>query len=59
MAINQAEEDPQRLRHMYDSAVKDLTILRRSAVVNQLYGGWKLSVEVPRKPEATIERGDI
>ncbi|EKM76850.1 hypothetical protein AGABI1DRAFT_102041 [Agaricus bisporus var. burnettii JB137-S8] len=54
----QTEGDPQRLRTMYAGAVKDLSVLRRSAVVNQLYGGWKLSVEVPRKPEEIRERGD-
>jgi len=30
---------------MYAEAVKELTVLRRSAIVNQLYGGWTLAVE--------------
>lgn len=47
---------------MYQDAVKDLAVLRRSAVVNQLYGGWKLVVEA--KPQArlaesqSLERGN-
>jgi hypothetical protein len=30
---------------MYSDALAELSVLRRSAVVNQLYGGWKLAVE--------------
>ncbi|KAG5718048.1 hypothetical protein E4T56_gene14692 [Termitomyces sp. T112] len=41
----QAETDPTRVSAMYGDAVKELGVLRRSAVVNQLYGGWKLAVE--------------
>ncbi|KAG5351138.1 hypothetical protein C0989_007764 [Termitomyces sp. Mn162] len=40
-----AETDPTRVSAMYGDAVKELGVLRRSAVVNQLYGGWKLAVE--------------
>lgn len=29
----------------YNQAVKDLEVLRRSAVINQLYGGRRLAVE--------------
>lgn len=43
---------------MYDEAVKDLAVVRRSAIVNQLYGGWRLAVEVEKKPEEVKERGD-
>lgn len=34
-----------RIRSMYSDAVKELTVLRRAALVNRLYGGWKLAVE--------------
>ncbi|RXW23222.1 hypothetical protein EST38_g2644 [Candolleomyces aberdarensis] len=53
----QNETDPHKLRDMYADAVRDSTILRRSAIVNQLYGGWKLSIEVEKEPEEAFERG--
>ncbi|KXN89774.1 Protein ISD11 [Leucoagaricus sp. SymC.cos] len=56
--VFQAEEDPQRLHTMYADAVKDLNVLRRSAIVNQLYGGWRLAVEVEKRSEEVKERGD-
>jgi LYR motif-containing protein 4 len=40
-----AERDPEKVRAMYADAVKEFSVLRRSAVVNQLYGGWRLAVE--------------
>lgn len=43
---------------MYSDAVKDLTVVRRGAIVNQIYGGWKLAVEVEKKPESLLERSD-
>ena len=43
---------------MYADAVKELNVLRRSAIVNQVYGGWKLAVEVEKGPEEVKERGD-
>jgi hypothetical protein len=42
---------------MYAEAVKESAVLRRSAIVNQLYGGWKLSIEVEKEPEEAFERG--
>ncbi|KAG5636632.1 hypothetical protein H0H81_007341 [Sphagnurus paluster] len=42
----QTESDPARLRTMYADARAELGVLRRSAIVNQLYGGPKLAVEV-------------
>jgi len=54
----QAEEDPQKLSTMYNDAVKELSVIRRSAIVNQLYGGWRLAVEVEKRPEEVKERGD-
>jgi len=41
----QAEKDPAKLAVSYNEAVKELAMLRRSAIVNQLYGGWRLAVE--------------
>ncbi|KAG0699174.1 hypothetical protein DFH29DRAFT_983625 [Suillus ampliporus] len=41
----QAEQDPIKLSQSYNEAVKELAVLRRSAVVNQLYGGLRLAVE--------------
>jgi len=57
----QNESDPERLRSMYSEVVKENAVLRRSAVVNQLYGGWKLAVEAKKleeQPEAIKTRGD-
>ncbi|KAG9310213.1 hypothetical protein JVU11DRAFT_9857 [Chiua virens] len=41
----QAENDPAKLTLAYNEAIKELEVLRRSAIVNQLYGGWRLAVE--------------
>ena len=52
---NQNESDPEKLRSMYSDALKESAVLTRSAVVNQLYGGWKLAVEAKQleaQPEA-------
>ncbi|KAI0757537.1 hypothetical protein C8Q80DRAFT_1265443 [Daedaleopsis nitida] len=51
----QNESDPARLAAFYQEKSKELAVLKRSAIVNQLYGGWKLVVE-DQKPER--ERGD-
>ena len=44
--INGSFSDPDK--------VKELAVLRRSAIVNQLYGGWRLVVE---KQQPERERG--
>jgi len=58
----QDEKDPERLRSMYSEAIKESTSLKRGAIVNQLYGGWKLSVEIKeeeqKNPEKIMERAD-
>ncbi|PFH53455.1 hypothetical protein AMATHDRAFT_137494 [Amanita thiersii Skay4041] len=57
----QAEKDPEKLSSMYAEAKQDLAVLRRSAIVNQLYGGWRLSVEAQqseRDPDTVKDRGD-
>lgn len=41
----QAEGNQVRLSFAYNEAVKELEVLRRSAAVNQLYGGRRLAVE--------------
>jgi len=54
----QNESDAGKIKSMYSDAVAELAVLRRSAAVNQMYGGWRLAVEDMKKPEATTERGD-
>ena len=54
----QKESDAAKIKSMYSDAVAELAVLRRSAVVNQMYGGWRLAVEDSKKPEAVTERGD-
>jgi hypothetical protein len=49
------------VQSLYSDAVKEHAVLRRSAIVNQLYGGWKLAVEVKKaekKPNMFMERSD-
>lgn len=41
----QVEQDQSRLSQAYDEALKEMAALRRSAVVNQLYGAERLVVE--------------
>ncbi|KAG2157094.1 hypothetical protein DEU56DRAFT_867186 [Suillus clintonianus] len=41
----QAEQDPIKFSQAYNEAVKELSVLRRCAVMNQLYGGERLAVE--------------
>ena len=53
----QTEQDPARLSLLYSDAVKELAVLRRGAIVNQLYGGRRLAVEVEGK-DRLRERGD-
>jgi hypothetical protein len=52
---SQGEKDPARVAVLYSEAAKELTSLRRSAIVNQLYGGWTLAVE---KQKLQRERSD-
>ncbi|TCD61145.1 hypothetical protein EIP91_008991 [Steccherinum ochraceum] len=49
------EQDPVKLRTFYAEKKKELDVLKRSAIVNQLYGGWKLVVE---KQSPVRERAD-
>lgn len=59
--VLQKESDPERLRSLYADAVKEQTVLQRSAIVNQLYGGWKVAVEVQdvgNDPAAVLDRGN-
>ncbi|KZT08162.1 uncharacterized protein LAESUDRAFT_649885 [Laetiporus sulphureus 93-53] len=43
--VIQNEADPGKLSAFYNDKVKELEVLKRSAIVNQLYGGWRLVVE--------------
>ena len=56
--VNKAESDPNKVGMLYSDAVKEFAVLRRSAIVNQLYGGWKLAIEVEKKPQEFKTRGD-
>ncbi|KAJ4481146.1 hypothetical protein J3R30DRAFT_3700731 [Lentinula aciculospora] len=47
-----SESDPARIQNLYSEATRELAVLRRSAIVNQLYGGWKLAIE-DQKTEMT------
>ncbi|KAI9429201.1 hypothetical protein H4582DRAFT_1807464 [Lactarius indigo] len=51
----QGEKDPARVSALYSEATRELTSLKRSAIVNQLYGGWTLAVE---KQKLQRERSD-
>ncbi|KAA1471941.1 hypothetical protein DENSPDRAFT_929943 [Dentipellis sp. KUC8613] len=48
----QNEQDPAKLSQFYNDTAKELAVLKRSAIVNQLYGGWRLVVE-KQKPVHT------
>jgi len=55
----QNETDPEKVKAMYAEAAKESTVLRRSSIVNQLYGGWKIAVEAQDpKAEAIMDRGN-
>lgn len=46
---------------MYEEAKQELAVLRRSVIVNRMYGGWRLSVETQqaeRDPDTVKDRGD-
>ncbi|KAH9974174.1 hypothetical protein BGW80DRAFT_1305638, partial [Lactifluus volemus] len=49
------EQDPARRATLYNESVKELAVLKRGAIVNQLYGGWTLAVE---KQDLQRERSD-
>jgi len=51
----QDEKDPAKLSAFYNDKVKELAVLKRSAIVNQLYGGWRLVVE---DKQPVLERSD-
>ncbi|KZP30787.1 hypothetical protein FIBSPDRAFT_907929 [Athelia psychrophila] len=53
----ETEKDTLKLSTMYNDAVKEHAVLKRSAIVNQLYGGWRLAVETEGQ-EGIRERGD-
>lgn len=45
---SQDESDPAKLSSFYQTAVEDLAVLKRSAIVNSVYGGRRLVVEKDR-----------
>ncbi|KAI0791529.1 hypothetical protein BC629DRAFT_1593132 [Irpex lacteus] len=54
----QDEKDTAKLSAFYNERVQELAVIKRSAIVNSLYGGRKLVVEELKKPEVTLERSD-
>ena len=56
----QEETDPAKLSAFYNERVKELQVLKRSAIVNQLYGGWRLVVEkdIPKGADNVMSRSD-
>ncbi|KAF4579504.1 hypothetical protein EYR36_001317 [Pleurotus pulmonarius] len=55
----QNESDPSKIQALYKEAVADLAVLKRSALVNQVYGGWKLAIERQSDdPSVARERSD-
>ncbi|KAF7440001.1 hypothetical protein PC9H_000342 [Pleurotus ostreatus] len=55
----QNESDPSKIQALYKEAVDDLAVLKRSALVNQVYGGWKLAIERQSEdPAVARERSD-
>ncbi|KAF7790609.1 hypothetical protein EIP86_001565 [Pleurotus ostreatoroseus] len=54
----QGETDPAKLSAFYNKSVEELAVLKRSAIVNQMYGGWRLVVEKDSHPEQLLERAD-
>jgi hypothetical protein len=56
----QAEEDLNRVNAFIEEKKKELEVLKRSATINQMYGGRKLVVETGEEmPEPkTMERSD-
>ncbi|KAN0065408.1 hypothetical protein ACQY0O_001244 [Thecaphora frezii] len=43
-----AMSEQEKLSHFYQTALEDLKVMQRSALLNRLYGGEKLVVEKPR-----------
>ncbi|KAF9494360.1 hypothetical protein BDN71DRAFT_1449095 [Pleurotus eryngii] len=52
----QNESDPSKMQALYKEAVDDLAVLKRSALVNQVYGGWKLAIEQQSKDTAVARK---
>ncbi|KAG6332261.1 hypothetical protein ID866_6825 [Astraeus odoratus] len=48
----QAEGDPMKVSLTYERAVTELAMLRRSAIVNQLYRGLPLPIEIRKNSRA-------
>ncbi|KIP07400.1 hypothetical protein PHLGIDRAFT_19189 [Phlebiopsis gigantea 11061_1 CR5-6] len=54
----QDEKDPAKLSAFYNERVKELAVIKRGAIVNQLYGGWKLVLENEPPKDQALERSD-
>jgi hypothetical protein len=42
----------------YKNALGELAVLKRSAIVNQLYGGWRLVVEKNKMKHDVMDRSE-
>lgn len=56
----QTEQDPSKLNAFVEEKKKELEVLKRAAVINQMYGGRKLVVESEGEVEVPpkLERSD-
>ncbi|EKM57092.1 uncharacterized protein PHACADRAFT_254647 [Phanerochaete carnosa HHB-10118-sp] len=56
----QDETDSAKISAFYNERVKELQVLKRSAIVNQLYGGWRLVIEkdLPKGSQEVMTRSD-
>ncbi|PAV17805.1 complex 1 (lyr family) [Pyrrhoderma noxium] len=54
----QAKKNPERVETLYASAVQEHAVLQRSAIINRLYGGWRLVVENNNQKPITRLRDD-
>jgi LYR motif-containing protein 4 len=57
----EAEQDPTKLNNFMEEMKSELEVLKRAAVINQMYGGRKLVVETNEEaptPEKPLQRSD-
>ncbi|KAH7106815.1 hypothetical protein BKA62DRAFT_611657 [Auriculariales sp. MPI-PUGE-AT-0066] len=60
LLLSQDEKDSESVKTFYETARQELDVLRRSAIVNSIYGGRRLVVErgsMDHDPAAVPERG--
>ncbi|KAG7092871.1 hypothetical protein E1B28_009183 [Marasmius oreades] len=52
----QSETNADKLRSLFQEANAELAVIRRSAIVNQIYGGPKLVIEATLPEQEGVER---